>query len=115
MSIISTHAGDLGNVHSEYLRPFAESGLFGGLLWIALVLATMHQGFQVYYEAKRAKIKGLVLGALLGLVTYFIHGFLNNYSEFDKIAVPMWGFIAIIIACKVYHMGSEEDSASELK
>jgi putative inorganic carbon (hco3(-)) transporter len=108
MSIISTHAGDLGNVHSEYLRPFAESGLIGGLLWLALVLATLHQGFHVYYAATDVKIKGLVLGALLGLVTYFIHGFLNNYSEFDKIAVPMWGFIAIIIAAKTYHLKSND-------
>lgn len=108
MSIISTHAGDLGNVHSEYLRPFAESGLIGGLLWIALVLATMHQGFLVYYQANSVRIKGIVLGALLGLVTYFIHGFLNNYSEFDKIAVPMWGFISIIVASRVYHMGKDD-------
>jgi len=108
MSIISTHAGDLGNVHSEYLRPFAESGLIGGLLWIALVLATMHQGFHAYYVSNNTRIKGLVLGALLGLVTYFIHGFLNNYSEFDKIAVPMWGFIAIIIASKTYHLESND-------
>ncbi len=110
MSIISTHAGDLGNVHSEYLRPFAESGLIGGLLWIALVLATMHQGFHVFYESKNVRIKGLVLGALLGLVTYFIHGFLNNYSEFDKIAVPMWGFIALIIAARTYHIDAEDAS-----
>lgn len=106
MTIISTNSGDLGNVHSEYLRPFAECGLLGGLLWIALVLATLHQGFQVYYESDNLKIKGLVLGALLGLVTYFIHGFLNNYSEFDKIAVPMWGFISIIVAAKTYHYKS---------
>ncbi len=109
MSIISTNAGDLGNVHSEYLRPFAESGLIGGLLWLALVLATMHQGFYVYYNSTDFRIKGLVLGALLGLVTYFIHGFLNNYSEFDKIAVPMWGFISIIVASKVYHLSPATD------
>ena len=108
MTIISTTSGDLGNVHSEYLRPFAESGLLGGLLWIALVLATLHQGFLVYYESDNLKIKGLVLGALLGLVTYFIHGFLNNYSDFDKIAVPMWGFISIIVAAKTYHYKSSQ-------
>ncbi len=104
MTIISTTSGDLGNVHSEYLRPFAESGILGGLLFIALVLATLHQGFKSYYELEDMRIKGLVLGALLGLTTYFIHGFLNNYSEFDKIAVPMWGFISIIVAARTYHL-----------
>ncbi|MFT5724567.1 MAG: putative inorganic carbon (HCO3(-)) transporter [Bacteroidia bacterium] len=110
MSIISTNAGDLGNVHSEYLRPFAESGIIGGILWICLVLATVQQGFLVFYQTNNTQIKGLVLGALLGLITYFIHGFLNNYSEFDKIAVPMWGFISIIIAAKTYHLKSNDSS-----
>lgn len=113
MTIISTNAGDLGNVHSEYLRPFAESGILGGLLFLALVIATMHQGFKAYYEAHDMRIKGLVLGALLGLTTYFIHGFLNNYSEFDKIAVPMWGFISIIVASRVYHMKDKTTKVEE--
>lgn len=38
LTIISTHAGDLGNVHSEYLRPLCEEGLPGALIWIVLVL-----------------------------------------------------------------------------
>jgi len=113
MTIISTNSGDLGNVHSEYLRPFAESGFIGGLLWIALVLATMQQGFKVYYETRDHEIKGLVLGCLLGLVTYFIHGFLNNYSEFDKIAVPMWGFISVIVASRVF-LSKQEASDHKL-
>lgn len=107
MTIISTNSGDLGNVHSEYLRPFAESGIIGGLLFLSLVLATLHQGFKSYYELEDLRIKGLVLGALLGLITYFIHGFLNNYSEFDKIAVPLWGFISIIVAARTYHLKKE--------
>ncbi|MBO6517108.1 MAG: O-antigen ligase family protein [Bacteroidia bacterium] len=113
MTIISTNSGDLGNVHSEYLRPFAESGFIGGLLFVCLVLAVLQQGFKVYYEITDFRLKGLVLGALLGLTTYFIHGFLNNYSEFDKIAVPMWGFISIIVACRVYHLKDQNDGENQ--
>lgn len=107
MTIISTNAGDQGNVHSEYFRPFAESGLLGGLLFLALVVVTLAQGFSVYYRSKNNEIRILSMSVLLGLTTYFFHGLLNNYSEFDKIAVPMWGFIAAIVAMKSYHLEDE--------
>jgi hypothetical protein len=34
----------------------------------------------------------------LGLSTYFIHAFLNNYFDTDKAAVPILGICAIFIA-----------------
>ena len=39
---------------------------------------------------------------MLGLVTYFTHGVLNNYLDTDKASVPVWGFIAIIVAIDIY-------------
>jgi hypothetical protein len=45
---------------------------------------------------------------LLGLVTYFTHGFLNNFLDTDKLSVPVWGFIAILVALDVYHLTEEE-------
>ncbi|MCB0733195.1 MAG: O-antigen ligase family protein [Flavobacteriales bacterium] len=109
MTIISTNAGDLGNVHSEYLRPFAESGVLGGLLFLALVIITLREGFALFYAADSNHIRILVLGCLLGLITYFAHGLLNNYSEFDKIAVPMWGFMAVLVAVRAFHLPVKTD------
>jgi putative inorganic carbon (HCO3(-)) transporter len=34
----------------------------------------------------------------MALTTYFVHGFLNNYLDTDKAAVPVWGIAAIFIA-----------------
>jgi hypothetical protein len=45
----------------------------------------------------------------LGLVTYFTHGFLNNYSEQDKIAVLIWGAFAMICAMDLYHHQKKVD------
>ena len=42
--------------------------------------------------------KILSLAAFLGIITYFAHALLNNYSEFDKIAVPLYSFMAIMTA-----------------
>jgi hypothetical protein len=51
------------------------------------------------------KYLGLVL--VSGLVTYYVHAFLNNYSEFDKLAVPMWGFMAALMALNSFRINSD--------
>ena len=38
----------------------------------------------------------------LGLTTYLIHGFLNNFLDTDKASVPFWGFAAILVALDIY-------------
>jgi O-antigen ligase len=110
LTIISTHAGDLGNVHSEYLRPLAETGLPGALIWLGLVLGTIYLGFRVYRKAQSKEVKYLALALVSGISTYFFHAFLNNYSEFDKLAVPMWGFMAALTALNSYHLKHEQEA-----
>ena len=107
LTIISTHSGDLGNVHSEYLRPLCETGFIGALLWIVLVLYTIYLGFRVYRKAPDNETRYLALALVSGVTTYFVHAFLNNYSEFDKLAVPMWGFMAALAALNVYKVNND--------
>ena len=38
------------------------------------------------------------LSIYLGLMTYFVHGVLNNYLDTDKASALFWGFIAILVA-----------------
>jgi hypothetical protein len=52
-------------------------------------------------------MKVLVASAYLGLMTYFIHGVLNNYLDTDKASVPFWGFIAMLVAIDIYHQKSQ--------
>jgi len=54
----------------------------------------------------------LLLSAWLGLVTYFIHGILNNYLDTDKASAPFWGFIAILVAVDLFHRKSKSPSAN---
>ncbi len=107
LTIISTHSGDLGNVHSEYLRPLCETGFTGALLWVILVLYTIYLGFRVYRKALDNETRFLALALVSGVTTYFVHAFLNNYSEFDKLAVPMWGFMSALVALNVYKVNND--------
>jgi len=102
-TIISTNAGNMGNAHSEYIGPLAESGLFGTLSFVLIIICVIYTAAKLYQRLEQPETKALVLALLLGLVTYFVHGALNNFLDTDKASVPFWGFIAIIVAIDIYH------------
>ena len=102
MTIISTNTGDLGDAHSEYFSAMSETGFPGMALWVGITLLTMATAFRVIYRTEDRKVKITTLMSLLGLVTYHTHAFLNNYSQYDKIAVPLWTFTAVIVVLDLH-------------
>ena len=102
-TIISTNAGDMGNAHSEYIGPLSESGILGMLTFIAIVIAVSITGLRVYKRADSKEVKLISLVILLGLMSYFAHGLLNNFLDTDKASVPFWGFIGILVSLDLYH------------
>ena len=102
-TIISTNAGNMGNAHSEYIGPLAESGVLGTLTFLAIIITTIYTGIRVFRRAKEKELKMFAMVFLLGLITYYLHGFLNNFLDTDKASVPFWGFTAILVALDVYH------------
>lgn len=111
-TIISTNLGDMGNAHSEYLGPLAEMGLPGMLLFILLMIYVLYTGLKVYKYGNQ-ETKYLSMMVTLGLVTYFTHGILNNFLDTDKLSVPFWGFIAIIVALDIYHTNYPQPADEE--
>jgi putative inorganic carbon (HCO3(-)) transporter len=109
MTIISTNAGTMGGVHSEYLRPLAESGLFGALSYLVLVVWAISLGFK-QQRLFSGSAKYLSMAVFLALITYFAHGVLNNYTEFDKIAVPLYSFLAVLTALEVAYQNDKKTS-----
>jgi len=104
---ISTDFGDRGNAHSEYIGPLAESGLIGCLLVVVIMIFTMITGFHVYRHAQTREVKVISLSVMLGLITYFFHGTMNNFLDSDKASVPFWGFIAILVALDLYNTNGQ--------
>ncbi len=110
---ISTDFGTRGNAHSEYLGPLAESGVFGLLSLLIIIGVSIYTGLRVYYTAQRRSIRILSVAALVGLVSYYLHGLLNNFLDTDKISVLFWGYTAMLVAMDVYHRQSAEDETTE--
>jgi hypothetical protein len=48
------------------------------------------------------------LGATLAFFSYFIHGFLNNFMDTDKLAIPVWSLAALIAAIDVFFADKEK-------
>lgn len=109
LTIISTNFGTGGNAHSEYLGPLAEQGILGGLSIVILVIIIFYRSSVLYIRLEDKKLKRLVMMLMLGLVTYFTHGILNNYLDTDKASVPVWGFIAIIVTIDIYFSPSSKE------
>ncbi len=107
-TIISTNAGDGGNAHSEYIGALSEQGLVGSLIVITLVIITVYTGLKTYRRAKNKKAKVLVLGATLAIISYFFHGILNNFLDTDKLAIPVWSCIALIVSIDLYYADKED-------
>ena len=107
-SYVSTNHGDVGNAHSEYLGPLSESGLLGSLSFLSIAFLSIYYGIKVYRRQKDKKLRQIALLLTVGLITYFVHGLMNNFLDTEKLSVPFWGFIAIIVAMDVYHSGEIE-------
>jgi O-antigen ligase len=101
-TIISTNSADGGNAHSEYLGPLAESGVLGMLTFLLIIGTVIYTAVHTYMRVTDRRLKSFVLAAFIGLVTYYIHGFLNNFLDTDKLSVPFWGFTAMIVAIDIY-------------
>ncbi|HSY75536.1 MAG TPA: hypothetical protein VK890_01690, partial [Bacteroidia bacterium] len=106
--------GNGGNAHSEYLGPLSEEGVLGMLSFLAIVVFVTITAFRLYYRLVDRDLKIIVLCIYLGLVTYFVHGTMNNFLDTDKGAVPFWGFIGILVAIDLrYRKGVVEEKKPE--
>ena len=77
--------------------------MVGSLLVLTLVIVTVYCGIKTYSRCKNKTAKIMILGATLAFISYFVHGFLNNFLDTDKLAIPVWSLAALIVAIDVYY------------
>ena len=102
-TIISSNHGDMGNAHSEYLGPLAESGFLGLSFFVLLVLVVVLRAIYLYDTLEDPQLKTLLLAIIAALLSYFIHGAFNNFLDTDKASVALWSVISIIVALDLFH------------
>jgi O-antigen ligase len=97
MTRISTHKGDKGNAHSEFFSALSEQGIIGGIIYLILMLYIVYLGMKTYYQILDPRIKKVCLSALLGLITFYVHGLFNTFSDIAEMALLVYGSIALIV------------------
>ena len=111
MTRISTNEGNRGHAHSEYFTYLAEVGIFGLLVFLTLVLYSIHIGLKCYYFFQQDKTKRmLIFGALGGLITFYVHGLFNGFIDYEKMAILVYGSLAILITFDI-----ERKAAASIK
>lgn len=109
LTIISTNEGTLGNAHSEYLGPLCETGILGMLTMMMIFGATIYIGIRAYYRIKDRDLANLCLFITISLITYYIHGIMNNFLDTDKLAIPFWAMTSMVVALDLYSIKKEKE------
>ncbi len=112
-TIISTNTGDVGNAHSEYLGSLSESGLLGVLSILLVMVLTSYTALKIYSYNPNYEIRLLAMLMFLGLITYYIHGIVNNFLDLEKTSALFWGFTAIIAALDINFHKDKKDEISQ--
>lgn len=110
MTYLSTYHGIFGNAHSEYLGALSESGWPGMLFLLAWVVYTIWLGFRLVYHGHDPPTRLMAAAALLGLLSFFIHGWVNAFLDQDKIALPVFGLMAMLVALDVKERNSSKSA-----
>ncbi|MCC6370139.1 MAG: O-antigen ligase family protein [Bacteroidia bacterium] len=111
LTIISTNFGTNGNAHSEYLGPLAEQGLPGMIIVVIILFYTTSLGYRLVYSLKEKEDRILCTAVFLSLMTYFVHGFFNNFLDTDKLSLPFWAFMAALVCFDIYFPKKEKINA----
>lgn len=109
MTRISTNNGDKGNAHSEYLTPLSESGILGLFLFIGIIITSFFCSLKLIYADISSPKKTVIMAAILGLITFFVHGIFNSFIDSSKIAILVYGSLGMIASI------SQELTATQTK
>ncbi len=93
---ISTHRGDKGNAHSEYLMFLSETGILGFIIFLLIILKSFQVGISLALKKIESEDRLILLSSLLGLTTFYVHGLFNAFSDSPKMAILFLGSLAIL-------------------
>ena len=110
-TLISTNRGDNGTAHNEFLLALSESGTIGMSMMLLFFIVPIWFGLRGYIKARAPNVRILYLGVTFGIVIYFIHAFVNNFLDQDKIGGTLFGFFAVIVALDIFWLKREKEEA----
>jgi uncharacterized membrane protein YedE/YeeE len=71
---------------------------------LALLVYTTSLGYRLAYTIQETEVKIITIALFLGLMSYLIHGFLNNFLDTDKLSLPFWAFLSALVTVDLYYV-----------
>lgn len=96
---ISVEMGEVGGAHSEYLTAASELGLPGLLLLLGIYGSTLYFGLRGLWHTHDASLRWRYAILTLPLLSYYLHGIINNFMDHGHIAALVylhWGLLAAL-------------------
>jgi len=112
---ISVELGEVGGAHSEYLTAASEMGLIGLLLLIAVYGRSLWLGSKGLYRPISYAERGVFLLLGLPLLSYYLHGFINNFMDHGHMAGLVylhWGLLGGLESRGIFASHEKVASAS---
>lgn len=83
-----------GSTHSEYLRALSELGLPGFIFWLGIIVTSLWACLQ---NIKRARQTCLNFFILVSILSYYVHGLVNNFYQNEKVSFLVCMLLSLII------------------
>lgn len=96
---ISVELGEVGGAHSEYLTAASEMGLVGLLFLLAIYSRSLWLGSKGLYQPTPDVRRGVFILLSLPLLSYYLHGFINNFIDHGHMAALVylhWGLLGAL-------------------
>jgi putative inorganic carbon (HCO3(-)) transporter len=89
-----------GYPHNCFLQLTAETGLLGLGIFLSLLVTLFHKSFQALAKFRSMDLSQISIGALAGLLGFFIHSFWDTTMYSATLSVLMWIYFGIIISAQ---------------
>lgn len=86
------------HAHNDWAQLLAERGLLGGLPWMALFAGALVAGALAVRRRRDPLLRGIGLGAAMGLLAHGLHGFVDFNAQIPANAAACWALFALAVA-----------------
>jgi hypothetical protein len=76
-------------------------GFPGALVVLLIMITVIYVGITTYNRSSDKIPRQLSLYATIALISYYVHGIMNNFLDTEKLALPFWGAIAMIVVADI--------------
>lgn len=100
--------------HNLFLEVAAETGTLGLLAFLWILFAFFRQGISYYFKETSLFRRTLLCGTFGAMITYQVHGLVNNLGPSDKMQILFWMTLAMVPVISTLREKDQKGDASTI-